>query len=545
MYDFSIFNNVFLCNFAPMNNHINIKAMMVGILMPFSISIHAQPIMGWSSWNTYRVNINEALIRSQADAIVRLGLRDVGYQYINIDDGYFGFRDSTGLMHTHPQRFPDGLKGTADYIHSLGLKAGCYSDAGYVTCGSIYDHDKNGVGAGLYGHEEIDADLYFNQWGFDFIKIDYCGAGTELNLDEHQRYAEIIRTIQETAHHPVKINVCRWAYPGTWVSQLASSWRISPDISPRWKSVVRNIEKNLYLSAYADRLHHNDMDMLEIGRGLTRNEEEVHFGMWCMMNSPLLIGCDLNKIPAASLALLKNKELIAINQDTLGIQASVVQHHGNGYVLVKDILQRHGHTRAVALYNPSDSVCHFQIPLQELEFEGKVRLRDLVLGKNIGYIKDSLVKELAPHSALFLRMEGTRRLEARRYEAEQAYLPRYNDLGKEKKAVMYQEMKDASGGMVVANLGGSAHNEAIWKEVYSQKGGLYRMTVYYAVSSVVNQLYINVNGIKTQMHVSQNTTGITPLSVDIPLHPGSNTVTMGSDYAWAPYIDCFEIVPVR
>lgn len=137
------------------------------------------PIMGWSSWNTYRVDINDSLIRRQAGAMVELGLKDKGYRYINIDDGFFGHRDADGKMHTHPERFPDGLKGIAEHIHALGLKAGIYSDAGSNTCGSIWDNDVNGVGAGLYGHEHEDAELYFKDWGFDFIKIDYCGAGQQ------------------------------------------------------------------------------------------------------------------------------------------------------------------------------------------------------------------------------------------------------------------------------------------------------------------------------------------------------------------------------
>ena len=142
------------------------------------------PLMGWSSWNTYHVNINEELIKRQADAMVSQGLKDVGYLYINTDDGFFGWRDETGLMHAHPDRFPNGMKPVADHIHSLGLKAGIYSDAGTNTCGSMGDNDERGIGSGLYGHEQQDMDLYLKEWGFDFIKIDYCG-GSELGLDEH------------------------------------------------------------------------------------------------------------------------------------------------------------------------------------------------------------------------------------------------------------------------------------------------------------------------------------------------------------------------
>ena len=171
---------------------------------------------------------------------------------------------------------------------------------------------------------------------------------------------------------------------------LATSWRISGDITPSWTSVRDIIARNRYLSAFAGDGHYNDMDMLEIGRGLSQTEEETHFGMWCMLSSPLLIGCDLTRIPEKSLELLKNRELIALNQDPLGLQAYVVQHEGEGYVFVKDILQRRGRVRAVALYNPSDSPCAFSVPLSCLELEGKTRLRDLVRGKDERPVSDCI-----------------------------------------------------------------------------------------------------------------------------------------------------------
>ena len=222
------------------------------------------PLMGWSSWNTYRIHIDESLIKKQADAMVDQGLKDAGYLFINVDDGFFGHRDQEGHLHTHPERFPNGMKVIADYIHAKGLKAGIYSDAGSNTCGSLWDADPNGLGVGLYGHERRDAELYFNQWGFDFIKIDYCGAGQQLDIEERKRYTEIVQAIRETANRPVSINICRWAYPGTWVKDLSRSWRISQDITPHWESVKSIIARNPYLSAFAGDGHYNDMDMLEI-----------------------------------------------------------------------------------------------------------------------------------------------------------------------------------------------------------------------------------------------------------------------------------------
>lgn len=507
------------------------------------------PVMGWSSWNTYRIHINEDLIKRQADAMVDRGLKDAGYLFINVDDGFFGHRDESGKLQTHPERFPNGLKCIADYIHSKDLKAGIYSDAGSNTCGSIWDKDPNGVGVGLYGHEKQDADLFFNEWGFDFIKIDYCGAGQQLDLEEEKRYTEIRRAIDEVCKRNISINICRWAYPGTWAKQLARSWRISPDINPSWGSIKSIIRKNLYLSAYAGDGHYNDMDMLEIGRGLQPEEEEVHFGMWCIMSSPLLIGCDLTTIPEASLKLLKNKELIALNQDPLGLQAYVVQHENSGYVLVKDIVKKRGNVRAVALYNPSDTVCAFNVPFPVLELDGKVKVRDVVKQQSEGTKTGELSYEVPAHSIKILRLEAEQRLEPTRYEAEWAYLPQYNDLGKRSRGVTYASHKEASGKMIVSNLGGEAENYAEWNEVYSDKGGKYKMHISYLPTQkkgreiLDRKLEVEVNGKKTVLENLETdaSKGMAVATLPIELRAGNNIVRMCSPYTWTPDIDCFTL----
>ena len=240
------------------------------------------PIMGWSSWNAFRVDISEDIIKNQADLMVKKGLKDAGYHYINIDDGFFGERDGNGKMQTNKNRFPNGMKPVADHIHSLGMKAGIYTDAGNNTCGSIWDNDHAGVGAGIYGHEQQDAQLYFGDWGFDFIKIDYCG-GDVLGLNEQERYTSIRNSIDKV-NKDVSVNICRWAFPGTWAKDVATSWRISGDINAHWGSLRYVVGKNLYLSAYAKDGHYNDMDMMVIGfrdnskvggKGLTRQKKKL------------------------------------------------------------------------------------------------------------------------------------------------------------------------------------------------------------------------------------------------------------------------------
>ncbi len=504
------------------------------------------PIMGWSSWNTYRVNIREELIKKQADAMISQGLKDAGYSFINIDDGFFGYRDDDGKLHTHPERFPGGLKSLSGYIHSLGLKAGIYSDAGSNTCGSIWDKDLNGIGVGLYGYEKEDADLFFNEWKFDFIKIDYCGAGQELSLEERKRYTEIRDAIDKTVGRPVYLNICRWAFPGTWAKNIAQSWRISEDISPTWNSVKHIIEKNLYLAAYAKQGHYNDMDMLEIGRGLKREEEEVHFGLWCIMSSPLLIGCDLTTIPEASLNLLKNKELIALNQDPLGLQAYVVSNKNGGYILVKDVEKERSNTRAVAFYNPSDTTCSLYLDLKDIELGGKVEVKDLLRGRFEGRAINSLTYTLAPRSVKIIKLKAEKRLEPVKYEAEWAYLPEYSDLGTKKKQVHYAYSAEASGKRVIRFVGGSSENYAEWDNVYSEKGGKYELTISY-LPEAQRKLEVDVNGTKvTGLKLETfGGKGIATVTAHVNLKAGKNIIKMGSSRYWAPDLDAFTLKPLR
>ena len=212
--------------------------------------------MGWSSWNTYGVGISESLIKRQAYAMVTTGLKNVGFDHINIDDGYFGGRDkATGQLLIHPTRFPNGLKGVVDYIHSKGLKAGIYSDAGRNTCASMFGGETLGKGVGLYEHDQQDMDYFFKELGFDFIKVDFCGGSPghnedHLYLDEKQRYTAIAQAIKNTGRTDVRMNACRWDYPGTWIDDVAFSWRTTGDINDSWNSIKGILAQNLYLSAY-------------------------------------------------------------------------------------------------------------------------------------------------------------------------------------------------------------------------------------------------------------------------------------------------------
>ena len=292
-----------------------LSIILIALAMALSAAAQRTPTMGWSSWNTFALNINEDLIRQQADAMHSSGLQEAGYRYINIDDGYWLGRGDDGRLKLNPMRFPGGMRALVDYIHSLGLKAGIYSDAGDNTCGSG-NRQAWGLGVGFVGHEEQDCQLYFGDWDFDFIKVDWCG-GRHLGLNEREQYTKISNAIRNCGKQDIVFNICRWAYPGNWVADVADSWRTTGDIYDNWKSVKEILAENLCLSAYCHDGHYNDMDMLEVGRSMSQTEDETHFGMWCIMASPLLIGCDMAKIKPTALKLLTNRDLIALNQDPL------------------------------------------------------------------------------------------------------------------------------------------------------------------------------------------------------------------------------------
>ncbi len=500
------------------------------------------PLMGWSSWNAYMVNISDSVIRFQADQMVKSGLRDAGYAQINIDDGFFGHRTKDGKMTAHPTRFPNGMKGVVDHIHHLKMKAGIYSDAGDNTCGSQYNKDTIGIGAGLYKHDIQDAELYFNEWDFDFIKIDYCG-GRHAKLDEEARYREIRRNIDATAHKPISINICRWAYPGTWVSEVGDSWRTTSDIRPNWKSVSNIIARNMYLSAYARNGHYNDMDMLAIGYEgnqsglggksafiitkdfLNSDEEDAHFGIWCIMASPLLIGCKIEGMPQHSLELLKNKELIALNQDPLGLQAHVVQHIGDTYVFAKDLMKREGSKRGVALYNPTDNAQTITVKAEELGYAGKMKIRDILKHQNFA-ASDHISMTVPAHGVRMLKVTGKRQ-EQTVYEAEWGYMPQFTAIAK---GPFYRPVEEASGRMVADGLGGNG-NTLEWDNIYSYQGGEYTVnipTFDTSQNTATGEIIITVNGQRTP---SKNT---------ITLKRGFNTIELSCIKAM-PAIDCIQL----
>ena len=385
-----------------MRSSSKIKTAISSVLLICSVALPAQnaPIMGWSSWNHFHINIDEKMIREQADAMISSGMYKAGYRFINIDDGYFGGRNSDGNLLTDTKKFPSGMRALTDYIHARKLKAGIYSDAGKNTCGSKYDNDPNGIGVGMYGHVERDCNLFFNDWKFDFLKVDWCG-GDWMGLDEETEYTKIIHAVK-SINPEIVFNICRWQFPGEWAIKLADSWRISGDIRENFSSILRIIDLNADLHQYSSPGHYNDMDMLQVGRGMTYDEDKTHFSMWCMMNSPLLAGNDLRDMTRETIEILTNKEIIALNQDKGFRQATRLLREGDIEIWVKP-LGKAGKQKAIAIMNRGEKTGQTALTPEKIGVSSTSKLRDLWLHENIGKLGKSRTLTIPKHGIVVLK----------------------------------------------------------------------------------------------------------------------------------------------
>ncbi|KAI4332115.1 hypothetical protein L6164_017051 [Bauhinia variegata] len=278
------------------------------------------PPMGWNSWNHFNCHINEEIIRGTADALVSTGLSKLGYTYVNIDDCWAEMsRDNKGNLVAKRSTFPQGIKALADYVHSKGLKLGIYSDAGYFTCSKKMP--------GSLGHEEQDAKI-FASWGIDYLKYDNCNND---GSKPTERYPIMTRALMK-AGRPIFFSLCEWGdmHPAQWGFQVGNSWRTTNDINDSWESMISRADQNEVYADYAKPGGWNDPDMLEVGNGgMTNSEYIVHFSIWAISKAPLLLGCDVRNITKETMKIVANKEVIAVNQDPLGVQGKKVRMEGD------------------------------------------------------------------------------------------------------------------------------------------------------------------------------------------------------------------------
>src|SRR3954451_8844863 len=317
------------------------------------------PPMGWNSWNTFGCNINETLIRQMADAIVSSGMRDLGYQYVVVDDCWFNpNRDASGNLQGDPTRFPSGMKALGDYIHSKGLKFGIYGAPLDKTCAQYFGSYPGATGS--QGHEAQDA-RQFAAWGVDYLKYDWCSPRGSIN-DQGTTFAKMRDALAATGR-PILYSInsnsihAKTGPQRNW-GDVANIWRTTEDITNAWDTGQTNgypmgvqniVNVTVPLAGYARPGAFNDPDMMEIGRGgMTDTEMRSHFALWAMLAAPLIAGNDIRSMPSATQTILKNQNLTAINQDSLGLQATQVTNDGTRRVLAKRLADG---DVAVALFN--------------------------------------------------------------------------------------------------------------------------------------------------------------------------------------------------
>lgn len=363
------------------------------------------PPMGWSTWNHFRHDISDTLVRQQADALVASGMRDAGYVYVNIDGGWEGYRDANGVLHPN-KNFPD-MKALGDYIHSKGLKFGMYTGPGPQTCAGA---------PASYGHVEQDAKM-FAAWGVDYVKYDLCSfrkimqqqfGGNQARADQIMRdaYAQMHRAILATSR-PMVFSLCQygWGKVWEWAPGVGGNlWRTTGDISDSYARMTSIGFREAGLARYAGPGHWNDPDILEVGNGgMTLDEQRTHFSLWAMAAAPLIAGNDVAHMSPETRGILLNKAVIAIDQDPLGRSGDRVSQSGPLEIWTRPLV--HG-DMAVALFNRSSGPQFMTVDLARLGWHGSAQAQDLWNPRTLS-IAQTYTTVVPNHGVVLLRLSRT------------------------------------------------------------------------------------------------------------------------------------------
>ncbi len=374
------------------------------------------PPMGWASWNTFAAQINYNVIKAQADAMVSSGMKDAGYQYVNIDEGWWqGTRDASGNITVDTAEWPGGMKAIADYIHSKGLKAGIYTDAGRNGCGYYYPTGRPAApNSGSEGHYDQDF-LQFSRWGFDFVKVDWCGGSAEgLNpRTAYQAISDAIDRATAQTGRPMVLSVCNWGVqsPWDWAPSMSTMWRTSGDIiywgqSASMDRVLANFDSAQHPAAQSPG-HYNDPDMLVVGmNGFSAAQNRTHMGLWAISGAPLLAGNNLATMSAETRAILTNREVLAVDQDPLGRQGVKVAEDLSGRQVYSKVLSGTGR-RAVLLLNRTTSPAAITARWSDLGLAGPATVRNLWTGTDAGTFDGDYTVTVPAREAVLLTVTGS------------------------------------------------------------------------------------------------------------------------------------------
>jgi alpha-galactosidase len=350
------------------------------------------PPMGWNSWNHFACKVTEADVRSAADAIVSTGMKSAGYIYVNIDDCWQGKRDEQGVIHPN-EKFPD-MKGLSDYVHTKGLRLGIYSSPGPKTCAGY---------EGSLGHEALDAQTYA-RWGIDYLKYDYCSFQGDVPA-QMAAYKKMHEALAKTGR-PIVFSLCQYGMDRVWgwgPSVGGNLWRTTGDISDNYDRMAYLGFGQNGLERFAAPGHWNDPDMLEVGNGkMSKDEYRTHMSLWCLLAAPLLAGNDLSKMTPETLAILTNSEVIALDQDPLGIQGHRVAQEGQLEVWVKPLADG---SKAVGLFNRGESMMPVTAYFRDVGVGDTASVRDLWEKNDLGVFKSRFTAQVPTHGVVLIKVK--------------------------------------------------------------------------------------------------------------------------------------------
>ncbi len=351
------------------------------------------PPMGWNSWNKFAGRVTAEDVKGMADAIVSSGMKAAGYIYVNIDDTWEGMRDANGNI-TSNKKFPD-MKGLADYVHGKGLKIGIYSSPGPKTCAGY---------EGSYGHEEQDAKTWAS-WGIDYLKYDWCSAGRIYKDEDMQAVYQKMGDALHKTGRKIVFSLCQYGRADVWTWGPAVSgnlWRTTGDIRDSWDSMTKIGFGQNDLAKWAAPGHWNDPDMLEIGNGgMSNSEYQVHMSLWCLLSAPLLAGNDLRTASPEILAILTNPEVIKIDQDRAGHQATRLSANGDQEIWVKNLADG---GKAIGLFNRGAQPAGMEIKWADAGITGKHKLRDLWAKSDVQWNDSGYQAQVPGHGVVLIRV---------------------------------------------------------------------------------------------------------------------------------------------